>query len=451
MVDIKIKQSEGKRSAGEAGWHVSRYNLTIPNPDGEGVLIANTYRGKCSVFTPMECYLLSVLEELDEDHPIIQRFFKCGVITRIDEYAMLEARGRVSSCGQHTVLMTICPTMSCNFDCTYCFENHFASRMSEQVQDDVVALAGRLLEAAKAERLSITWFGGEPLLATDIIASLSERLKSVAAEHGAEYHADIITNGYLLSQETADLLERASVEKAQITLDGLGPKHNATRRLAGGGPTFDRIVENLRTVKLPFTVRIRHNLHVDNLQERKPLEDFVKKLSRESGNELLYYPAVVQDSEVSDRRDSRVEVLCDSSAVDIDVFRDTIFRDTKRNKKIRAHYCGANMLYSVGVDDRGNLQKCWEDVDKPERSFGRVSVWDPFMPFRTADYPDRLTCYLNTAPPLDDPECRECVWLPICLGGCPSRRLHSRKACITYKNEPEKYVLALYRRKTSES
>ena len=54
--------------------------------------------------------------------------------------------------------------------------------MSEQVQDDVVALAGRLLKAAKADRLSVTWFGGEPLLAPDIIASLSERLKAVAAE-----------------------------------------------------------------------------------------------------------------------------------------------------------------------------------------------------------------------------------------------------------------------------
>ena len=435
-----MKESENKRTAADAGWRLSRYNLSIPNPDGEGLLIANTYRKKCDVYTPLECYMLSVVEELDEDHPIIRYFAKRGVITRMDERAMLEARGRVACRGQYRVSMTICPTMGCNFDCPYCFEDHRAGRMSEQVQDDVVALAGRLLKAAKADRLSVTWFGGEPLLAPDIIASLSERLKAVAAEHGAEYHAGIITNGYLLSQETADLLGRASVKNAQITLDGLGPKHDATRHLAGGGPTFDRIVENLRTVKLPFTVSIRHNVHTDNLQEMKPLEDFVKELSRESGNELLYYPAVVQDSEAADRRDSQVEVLCDSSAGEIDVIR-----TTKREERMRSHYCGANLLYSVGVDEKGNLQKCWEDVDKPERSFGRASVWDPAMPFRTADHPDRLTSYLNTAPPLDDPECRECVWLPACLGGCPSRRLHSHRVCVAYKNEPEKYVLALYR------
>ena len=96
---------------------------------------------------------------------------------------------------------------------------------------------------------------------------------------------------------------------------------------------------------------------------------------------------------------------------------------------------------------KGNLYKCWEAVDNPERSFGRASIWDPAMAFRTADHPDQLTCYLNAAPPLDDPECRECVWLPICRGGCPARRIYDRKACIAFKDEPEKYVLALYQTK----
>ncbi len=38
-----MKESENKRTAADAGWRLSRYNLSIPNPDGEG---ANTYRKK---------------------------------------------------------------------------------------------------------------------------------------------------------------------------------------------------------------------------------------------------------------------------------------------------------------------------------------------------------------------------------------------------------------------
>jgi uncharacterized protein len=100
----------------------------------------------------------------------------------------------------------------------------------------------------------------------------------------------------------------------------------------------------------------------------------------------------------------------------------------------------------VGIDEQGRLHKCWEDADKPEHSFGAAARWDPKDPIGTADAPDNLTRYLNTALPNGDPECRECVWLPVCAGGCPNKRLYRRKQCLPFKNDPEKYVLALYGR-----
>ena len=78
------------------------------------------------------------------------------------------------------VRLTICPTMGCNFDCPYCFEGHRPGVMSAEVQDDVVALAGRMLEASEARALLVTWFGGEPLLAPGVIESLSGRLSDLA-------------------------------------------------------------------------------------------------------------------------------------------------------------------------------------------------------------------------------------------------------------------------------
>ena len=98
----------------------------------------------------------------------------------------------------------------------------------------------------------------------------------------------------------------------------------------------------------------------------------------------------------------------------------------------------------MGIDDKGNLQKCWESVDKPHMSFGNAHDWDPKDPFNTASNPDNLTCYLNTSSPLPDEECRECIWLPMCVGGCPYRRLYDKRACISLKDKPEEYVLALH-------
>ena len=311
--------------------------------------------------------------------------------------------------------------------------------MSAEVQDDVVALAKRMFVASNAKGLHVTWFGGEPLLAPDIIESLSERLMALAEENNADYSASIITNGYLLTQEIADMLGRCRVKKCQVTIDDLGSAHDATRYLRGGGPTFDRIVSNLRNVKLPFDVHVRHNVHDGNRNEVDALEAFIAQLAEESGNDITYYPAPVSGSKTADERGHQVDLLCGSDASEIG-----ILQEMRRFHAARGNFCGAHTIWSVGIDDAGNLQKCWEAVDKPDISFGTAHDWDPAEPLQTASKPDNLTKFLNTANPVPDEECHECVWLPTCVGGCPYQRLFSTRACIPFKNDPESYVLALH-------
>ncbi|MBR3315147.1 MAG: radical SAM protein [Atopobiaceae bacterium] len=429
------------RTAGEAGWRVSRYNLMAPLPGTKNVAIANIFKGNCAEYTPLEMYLLSVLDELDEHHPIIERFSKRGIIVNFDERAALDTMGRAACAYNKHVGLTICPTMGCNFDCPYCFEDHGRGKMSQEVQDDVVTLAERMMEASKATNLSVTWFGGEPLLAIDVIESLSERLIALAEDRGATYSAGIITNGYLLTQDVADLLDRCKVGSYQITIDGLGATHDATRRLAGGGPTFERITANLRTVKISGRVDIRHNVHEANMSEIDELQEFIRQLAEESGNDLMYYPAPVTGSEAADRRGDQVGLLCDTNASEV-----SIRQEAGRFRTGRGNYCGAHSIWFVGIDDRGNLQKCWEAVDKSAISFGTAHDWNPADPLATASKPDNLTMYLNTASPVPDGECRECVWLPMCVGGCPYKRLFDKRQCVAFKDNPEDYVLALHAR-----
>ena len=429
------------RTAREAGWHVSRYNISAPAPDSDKTIIANLFKGVCSTYTPLECYLLSVLDELDEHHPIIERFAERGIIADFDERAAVEAMGRASCTLTRTIGLTICPTMGCNFDCPYCFESHRIGRMSPETQDAVIALAEKLIPVIRGDSMDITWFGGEPLLMPDIIASLSKRLRRLARENDLSYMARVVTNGYLLTPETEDILENAGVKYLQITVDGMGETHNRTRRLADGGPTFDRIVSNIRRLRYPFYVDIRHNVHEGNKEEVEKLSAFIRELDQESAASLHYYPYAVSGNQASDRRGSRLDLLCSSDASDIG-----IRHDANRFHKGRGQVCMAHTLYGVGIDDEGRLYKCWEDVDKPEHSFGHVKTWNPASPMETAENRDMLTAYLNTASPVPDPECRECVWLPACSGGCPSRRLFANRDCVAYKDQPEKYVLALYER-----
>ena len=432
--------SENPRTAAEAGWHISRYNLSLELPEKGRTAIVNLFRGTCKEYGPVELYLMSVLDEISEDHPIISMLAKTGVIANFDERAALETMGRMACADSRHAGLTICPTMGCNFDCPYCFENHKQGKMTEEVQADVAALAERMLKTSRAKHLSVTWFGGEPLLAPDVIETLSEKLMALSKDHEADYSAGIITNGYLLTPEIVKMLERVRVKSAQITLDGIGAAHDATRHLRGGGPTFERIVENLHQ-PIPFPVSIRHNVHEGNRDEIEQLKTFVEELAKETGNKISYYPAPVSGSETADKRGRQVDLIGRDENCQIG-----ILQDSGRFTRGRGHYCGANLLFSVCIDEQGRLQKCWEAVDKEAISFGNAHDWDPADPLRTASNPDNLTKFLNMADPLSDGECRECIWLPACCGGCPWRRLYRERSCLPYRNAPEEYVKSLLSR-----
>ena len=438
--EAALTGSSKAKTAAEAGWRVSRYNLSLELPEKGRTAIVNLFRGTCKEYGLVELYLMSVLDEISEDHPIISMLAKTGVIVNFDEQAALETMGRMACADSRGVGLTICPTMGCNFDCPYCFENHKQGKMTEEVQADTAALAERLLKTSRAKSLSVTWFGGEPLLAPDVIESLSEKLMALAEEHHAEYSAGIITNGYLLTPEVVKMLEKAQVKSAQITLDGIGAAHDATRHLRGGGPTFERIVENLRQ-PIPFKVSIRHNVHEGNRDEVGQLKAFVEDLAKETGNAVSYYPAPVTGSEAAEKRGSQVDLIGEDVNCQVG-----ILQDSGRFTRGSGHYCGAHLLFSVCIDEKGRLTKCWEAVDKESISFGNARDWDPADPLRTASNPDRLTMFLNTAAPLSDEECRECIWLPACRGGCPWQRLFRGRKCLPYRDAPDAYVRSLVER-----
>ena len=389
-------QQKRPRTEGEVGWHVSRYNIMAPVPDSDLIVIFNPFRGICAEYNPIELYLLSMLEELDEGHPVIERFAKRGVICNFDEREALEARRRLECATAHNgdVAITICPTMACNFECPYCFSNLGRGKMPPEVQDDVVALAGRMLDAARAKKLTITWFGGEPLLATDVIEALSPRLIALAEERGCAYESWIFTNGYLISQDIVDMLGRCRINRVHIPLDGIGDTNDATRRLVGGGPTFERIMGNLGFLKPPIKTLIRANTHEGNVSQLDDLKALVLKRAEETGNHVKFYAASLVDVSPADEADSP---MADYAFHGIEVS----LRPENRHVPVGVdHDCVAQNLWKVAIDDAGYLYKCGGKLcGQPKFAYATARDWNPTNPLATASNPDMLSRFLNTCTP----------------------------------------------------
>jgi uncharacterized protein len=124
--------------------------------------------------------------------------------------------------------------------------------------------------------LSLSWFGGEPLLAKDVVLSVSGYAaeRALNSKSKLKYSASITTNAYLLDEELFRKLVDVGVRHYQITLDGPAAVHDRTRRRAAGGGTFDRIWTNLLMMKdssLPFTVTLRLHFTTESLDLLPPL------------------------------------------------------------------------------------------------------------------------------------------------------------------------------------
>ena len=75
-------------------------------------------------------------------------------------------------------------------------------------------------------------------------------------------------------------------------------------------------------------------------------------------------------------------------------------------------YCGAYQLNTHIVDPRGDVFKCVEDVGHPEHRMGYLTDQGMIQ----VDYPRMLPWAVWD--PFQDPECRKCEVLPVCMGGC---------------------------------
>jgi uncharacterized protein len=74
--------------------------------------------------------------------------------------------------------LTILPTEKCNFRCEYCYEDFTHGRMSPST---ITGIKNSMeMRAPTLSVLEISWFGGEPLLASDIVINISKFAKDIS-------------------------------------------------------------------------------------------------------------------------------------------------------------------------------------------------------------------------------------------------------------------------------
>lgn len=332
------------------------------------------------------------------------------VDARIDETDLLCRQHQQARFNSGSLVLTILPTLACNFRCVYCYEAHQPQGMGPEVEAALVRMAEDRL-AAKGD-LSVTWFGGEPLLRMDVIERLSSAFMDLCRSREARYSASMISNGYLLTQKTAERLSSLQVARVQVTLDGPPDIHDVRRPLAGGRGTFATILENVKASSEVLRINLRINVDHSNRAAVPRLLDLLVGEGLESKvfpylGQTRAYTEVCQD----------VAGLCltdeDFSLFELEAGVEMIKRgfggySLPHSRNI---YCMAERKNHWVVAPWGGLMKCWNDASDPNQEVAHL------LEPATARREENARRWRSRDP--YELECRTCPLLPMCAGGCP--------------------------------
>ncbi len=150
------------------------------------------------------------------DHGFRARRDWAALKRRLRELKMI-AWGAIHT--DHVVMAHIIPIRRCNLSCTYC--NEFDD-FSKPIDTDV--MLERVDDLARLGTRIITISGGEPLLHPDLDQIIA-RIRSTGAITG------LITNGYLLTADRIERLNRAGLDHMQISIDNVMPDEVSKKSL----------------------------------------------------------------------------------------------------------------------------------------------------------------------------------------------------------------------------
>jgi len=325
--------------------------------------------------------------------------------------------------------LTIAPTLECNFDCAYCFEeSRRPVRMSDEVEEELVHFIQKF---GHLDSLHVTWFGGEPLIEIGRIRSLTSRVSGL----GVPFSAGIVTNGYLLDSDVVSQLQELRIQFVQVTIDGPEEVHNSRRRCISGAGTYSTILDNLDRLTASWDGRLSVRINVDHTNESSfsdTVELLRKRYSKISVHAGIVTPGANPDiSCVFDREAEAHFFLAQAE--------ERSQRSTRLYPGKGYASCTASMRNGFVVGPEGEIYKCWHDVGNPAMVVGGVrkgSEWH--WPL--------ISKYMVGTDAFEDPECLQCYALPLCNGGCRHVRLRRKYCgedvdyCVWYKDRIEEMV-----------
>jgi uncharacterized protein len=280
------------------------------------------------------------------------------------------------------------------------------------------------------QQVLFTWHGGEPMLRPlAFYEKVIELQKRYAG--GRIIENSLQTNGTLITDEYAEFFVKNGW-LIGVSIDGPKEYHDAYRRSAGGGATFDNVMKGIDILNR-YKVEWNAMAVINNLNGNHPLEfyHFFKRI----GCRYIQFTPVVDASRLGELTPYSVrprqwgEFLCrlfdEWVRNDVGKYFIQIFDATLANwcgvapgVCSLAKYCG----HAGVMEHNGNVYSCDHFV-YPEYLLGNIKT----KGLVEMMYSERQTKFGHDKYDTLPRQCKECKWLFACNGECPKNRLLNTK------------------------
>jgi len=282
--------------------------------------------------------------------------------------------------------------------------------MSEATAQAAIAFIKSRYREGKG-RIHLDFYGGETLLYTPRLLQLAKELKRFAEERGGRFDCNVVSNGSLLTRELIQELKGVGLAGIKVTIDGPAANHNLFRPYQDGRPSYERIVANLLAVSDLTEVTLGGNFTADNYHLFPQLLDDL--LARGLGPKQIKRVSFAMVMAINDRFASP-EYNGGCTACDEPWLREAMLQVREaalargyQVDPLRPEVCAVLVDDALAVNHDGSLYHCLPLAGREEYRCG--DVWTGFAPSVASHHLDNWQ---------QDPRCPECVYLPLCRGGC---------------------------------
>ena len=414
-------------------YKLSRYNNIFKRKNG--FYLWNTFSGALLKLDDMAIKYISEFNGIESDSSYFLTLKENGCIIEknIDELGrvLLDEKTMTLENTPSTLYLTIAPGLGCNYKCEYCFENKRVShkKMTLEVQDEICNYIKNVINNNKyIKKISITWFGGEPLIYIDIIHNLSKRVIDLCDNAGIKYYSGMITNGRYLTPATVEKLKECRLGHIQLSVDGMMDNYIKIKKAKPSD--FIKTIENIKQAAEILPIAIRINIF-DSIEDAIELTDYLLLDNNLDGKIKIYIAHTREyDKKLTTRQEQSSHALfLDNEFKYMSLFgkggrysKDSFeYREPRRRGTSCLSVCKSNLC----IGPEGELYQCEHHYGIPQKHIGNIT--------KGLYYNDAFSEYIKFK---HYSKCLKCNFFPVCLGGCIDDFVNKRNMihCDKYRS-----------------